>query len=432
MPGSTEGHDDRRFLFLQGPLCPLFAMMGAHLRDAGCEVHRVNFCPGDWLHWHGEGCSSYRGSIPDWPAHVGAEMDSLKITDLVLHGDQRIYHKAAIAEAKARGIDVYCSELGFLRPGWMTLEREGLSTLSHFPVDPARIKAVAAAAGPQDMSPLYPGSAWMEIVPDVIYNLSNVFLRPLYPHYERHTIYPPVIEYLKGGWRLLTKSRRDATVTKEIDALFASGKPYFVMPLQLQGDFQLRAHSPFKGFEEAVEEVMLSFARAAPSEAVLVLKSHPLDAGFEDWASVIGSLASRYRISDRVLFLDGGRLDRLFEKASGVVTVNSTAGLEAMQAGLPVKTLVPAHFDIAGLTAGCSLDDFWTVVPKPDPELLAEFIQAIAASIQVRGSIHNKDGLKAAARNMADRILARTVNEPGAFEAEPPRLPRARALGINL
>lgn len=432
LPRQSGPAADRRVLFLQGPLSPFFRLAGERLAKAGCKVFRINLCPGDWLHWHGEGCVSFKGKASGFGAFCDAFMERHGITDLVCHADQRIYHKAAIQAAQARGVRVFVTELGLLRSGWMTLEREGLATLSRFPADPERIMSIAAQVGAVDFSPAYPKSTYLEIVPDVVYNLANVFLWFLYPHYQRHTIYPPVLEYIRGGWRMLWAKRRDRIVAREIGAVKASGLPYFVLPLQLEGDFQLRSHSPYESFAQVIEEVLTSFSKSAPREAKLLLKTHPLDAGFENWPATVQALAARHGVADRVHFLDGGRLDSLFSGAAGVVTLNSTAGLEALQAAVPVKALVPAHYAIDGLTHQGTLDTFWTELPRPDPALLQAYLTAAAGTIQIRGSIHNREGTEAAAGNLAKRLLEISVNEPGAFVEPPPRLAAARALGVPL
>ena len=59
-----------------------------------------------------------------------------QITDLVLHGDRRPYHIIAAEEARARGIAVIATDLGYVRPDWLTLEYDGMTTYSRFPRDP--------------------------------------------------------------------------------------------------------------------------------------------------------------------------------------------------------------------------------------------------------------------------------------------------------
>jgi capsular polysaccharide export protein len=423
---------NRRVLFLQGPLSPFFRLAGKLLEDRGLEVFRINFCAGDWLHWHGNECTSFKGKVSDWSSFIEGFLSNNKITDLVLHGDQRIYHRIAIEKARQHDVQIAVTELGALRPGWMTLEKNGLSTLSHFPCDPEEILEVAKGAGEVDLTPFFPSSFWLQTGPDIAYNFTNVFLKPLFPNYERHTIYPPIEEYLRGAIRLLSEKKRKIESERVIRNLQDAKRSYFLMPLQLEGDFQLRRHSPFESFADVLDKVFCSFAREAPGEAHLVLKSHPLDVGFEDWPSVSSSLVSKYGLKERVNFLDGGGLAKPFEAATGLITVNSTAGLEAIRVGVPVKTLVPAHYDIAGLTHQGDLDSFWNQPVKPNPETLEIYIRALAAATQIRGSIHNRDGVKVAAINLANRIENRELNSFGAFVDPPPRLEAARKLGVPL
>ncbi|GGB48982.1 capsular polysaccharide biosynthesis protein [Roseibium aquae] len=429
---ADTGPETRRVLFLQGPLSPLYRQMGLLVRAMGHEAFRINICAGDWLHWHGPECTSFKGRPQDFGAFVGAFMDDHRITDLVLHGDQRIYHRAAIGEGRDRGVYVAVTELGMIRPGWMTLERNGLSTVSHFPRDPSAIRRISEDCGPVDRSPAFPSSFWLQTVPDVIYNLANVAGQVLYPHYQRHTIYHPVPEYLRGGWRLLNKAKRDRQADAILRDVVGKAASIFLLPLQLEGDFQLRRHSPYQSFSQVIGEVVRDFAAHAPPQSHLILKSHPLDIGVEGWGGVISSAADQARVKERVHFLDGGHLDSLFQHVHGVVTVNSTAGLDALIHGIPVKTLVPAHYDIEGMTHQGGLSGFWNAPQPPDMDLCAAYLNAIAATIQVRGSIHNKDGVPVAARNMVERILARTLNEPGGYLPDPPRLEPARRIGVPL
>ncbi|CTQ53977.1 Capsule polysaccharide biosynthesis protein [Roseibium album] len=423
---------NRRILFLQGPLSPFYRLAGKHLEGRGLDVFRINFCAGDWLHWHGHECTSFKGKVCEWPDFIEDFLQTNEITDLVLHGDQRIYHRIAIEKARRHHVQIAVTELGALRPGWMTLEKNGLSTLSHFPCEPENVREVANGVGDVDLTPRFPSSFWLQTCPDVVYNLTNVFLKPLFPNYERHTIYPPIEEYIRGAVRLLTEKKRKIPAEKLIRNLQEENRSYFLLPLQLEGDFQLRRHSPYESFSDVLDKVFCSFAKEAPMDAHLVLKSHPLDVGFEDWRSVSNSLANKYGLNERVHFLDGGGLAKPFETTAGLITLNSTAGLEALQVGVAVKTLVPAHFDIAGLTHQGDLASFWNQPVKPNPEMLRDYIRALAATTQIRGSIHNKDGVKVAALNLADRIESRQLNPFGAFVDPPPRLEAARKLGVPL
>ncbi|WP_417769741.1 capsule biosynthesis protein [Stappia sp.] len=428
-PGNGEGDAGgrRHFLFLQGPLSPLYRHVGARLREAGHRVSRINFCAGDWLHWHGTGTECWRGPLAGWPDAVARRIADEAVTDLVLHGDTRPCHRPAVLAAEAAGIAVHVTELGLLRPGFMTLERGGLATLSRFPDDPARIRDIAGAAGEPDLSPRFPGSFALEAWQDLSYHLPNVAAAPLFPNYMRHTPLHPLQDYalwlkrLAGAWM-----RRRIAARRQADVL-ADPRPFFVLPLQIEGDYQIVAHSPFASMREALALVVRDFLDNAPKDARLIVKAHPLDNGLVDWAGELGPLGG----GDRVVFLDGGSLDALWPRASGLVTVNSTAGLDGLRKGVSVKTLVPALYDIDGMTHQGNLAGFWSAPARPDAALVGDFVRALAATTQLRGSIHNREGLKVAVETISARLLEEDPSASRGLE-EPPRLARARALGVRL
>lgn len=422
----------RSFLFLQGPLSPLFSRIGDALAGHGHDVHRINLCFGDWMDWRRGGAVGYRGPVEGWADFVDRFMADRRVTDLILHGDRRIYHRLAAERARARGIKVIATELGILRPDWMTIERDATSTGSHFPADPDAVRRIAAKVPEPDLTPLYRGSFFKVAAPDVVYNLSNVLFGFLYPRYQRHTIYHPVVDYSAWIVRLVSERARQRRAARVFGALRKSGAAYFVVPMQLEGDFQIRDHSPYSGMAEALGAILASFSAHAPAASRLLVKAHPLDNGLEAWPKIIDRLVGEYGLSGRVDFVDGGRLDDMLASAAGMVTINSTAGIEGLMCGCPTKTLTPAIYDIAGLTDQQDLDTFWSRPGRPDADLLAAYIRALTGTIQVRGTIYSNDGLAAAVANMAERILDDTLNMPDAFVDPPPRLDRARKLGAPL
>ena len=395
----------RSFLFLQGPLSPLYRRLADELERHGHAVCRINLCCGDWLHWRRSGGIDYRGTPLDWPDFVARIIREHCITDIVLHGEQRPYHKAAANVARYRDVRVIVTELGYIRPDWMTLELDGTGANSHFPRTAEEVVRLAAACPEPDLERKYPAHFFNVAAPDVIYNLSSTLLWLLYPHFRRHTIYFPPLEYTAWIGRLLTASRRDGEARATAGELKLGGKPVFVMPLQLEGDFQIRVHSPFKGQAAAISHVVGSFSRHAPRGSHLLIKTHPLDNGLEGWPASIERIAREHRVSDRVHLLDGGALADLWPATNGVVTINSSAGLEAVLSGVPVKTLGPAIYDVPGLTHQGDIDGFWSAPFQPESGLAKAFVRALTGSVQVRGTIYSRPGLDAAVINMARRIL---------------------------
>lgn len=395
----------RSFLFLQGPLSPLYGRLADELERHGHAITRINFCFGDWLHWRRPGAIQFRGRPGDWRDFVARIIRERKITDVVLHGDQRPYHKTAAEVARFYDARIIVTELGHIRPDWMTLEVDGSGASSHFPDDAETIQRLAAACPEPDLKKQYPAHFIHVAVPDVVYNLSSTLLWFLYPHYQRHTIYWPPLEYAAWIARLLTAARRDGEAKAKSEDLKRGGHPVFVMPLQLEGDFQIRVHSPFKGQAAALTRVIGSFSRHAPRASHLLVKTHPLDNGLEGWPAIIRRIAREHGVDGRVHMLDGGALADLWPAVNGLVTINSSAGLEAIMAGVPVKTLGPAIYDVAGLTHQDDLDVFWSAPTPPDPALARAFVRALTGTVQVRGTLYSRTGLEAAVDNMARRIL---------------------------
>lgn len=347
---------------------------------------------------------------------------------MLMHSEQRPYHREAAAVARSRGVAVYVTELGYLRPDWMTLERYGNSVDSLFPIDAEAIRAIAAGAPEPDGGVLYPREPGLETVDDLRNSLPNVFAWWLYPHYRAHGLHHPFAAYARFLWREAQAGKRTEAAQQVRNRL---RPPFFLFAMQTDTDFQIRTNSQFEDAAEALRLVMRSFAGHAPRETRLVVKKHPGDLGPIHWAAAVPRLAAEAGIADRVDFVDGLPMSAWVEDAAGVVTINSSAGIDALAAGRPTLSLSPAIYDIPGLTHGGPLDGFWQAPEAPDASLFAAFRRALAASIQVRGTIYSRAGTRAAAEGIARRILSGTVGAPGAATEPPPRHAKARALGIR-
>jgi capsular polysaccharide export protein len=206
--------------------------------------------------------------------------------------------------------------------------------------------------------------------------------------------------------------------------LLESGTAYFLVPLQLQYDYQVRANSSYEGLASFIDQVVESFAAHAAPDVDLVFKVHPMDNGLENWAAVVRRAAARHAVEGRILTVDGGDLNVLLSKTKGCLVINSTAGLYAVRAHCPTKVLGTAIFDIPGLTHAGPLDTFWQNADRVDDKLVDAFVRAIAATIQVKGSFYDPDGRKAAIAQIVDRVATARINQPGAFVSVPPRLDR--------
>ena len=396
---------DLHIVFLQGLPSPFFKRVGQGLTQLGCRVTGINLCVGDQLFWRGVNTINYRGRLENWGLFIFEFYAAQQVTDIVLLGEQRSYHKIAIELAQARGIRVTVIDFGYLRPDWITVERDGMGGGSHFPKDPAVIMALASSAPVADLAQRYTDGFWTMAWGDMHYHFSNLFYFWLFPNYRRpYKRDPPFIHYYSIGKRLFFASRKHQAAMVRLVELQVERAQYFLFPLQLENDFQIVSYSPFSGQKEALRLVLRSFATHASPQTRLLIKVHPLDPGVENWSRFIAEVADELGIKSRLDYFDGGNLDDIIITALGVVTINSTVGLRALQLNRPVMVLGEAIYHVAGLTFQESIDEFWTRAQKPDSVLREAFINVLCHYFQIRGTFYSEPGLSTAVNEMVDHL----------------------------
>ncbi|MEM9493500.1 MAG: capsular biosynthesis protein, partial [Myxococcota bacterium] len=358
---------------------------------AGMEVFKVNFCLPEEIRWPTP-ATRYSGRLEDWDRWLERYCVDNQITDILYYADRLPYHAAAGQVADRLGLRAWVLENGYLRPDWLTFEPFGMSDRSRLPRSQARRQALARQGAGANLSPRFRHSFAEEGFAEVCYGLASAIGRLRYPNYRSDRYYPPIYDYLSWGLRWtqqLATARARRRVSREIEAGALS---FTLLALQLQSDYQIRASSPYDHLAEMLEEVIANFARRAPHDRHLIIKGHPLDNGCENWPRVIRRLSRDHGVRHRVHWLDGGDLDALIRRAQGLITVNSTVGIKALLADCPVLALGSAIYDEPGLTHQRGLDRFWTSPDRPDSAHLEQFLGALIAWSQVRGSFYDPEG----------------------------------------
>lgn len=351
----------RRFLFLQGPISPFFWRLGQALETRGHVIHRINVCLGDRLFWPGR-ATDFRDRLRDWPPFIAEFLDRHAITDLVLLGEQRPYHRIAIAAARMRGVAVTVTDFGYIRPDWVILERDGMNRDSRFPRDPEAILELARDLPPVDWSKRYNDNFPSQARWDVAFHLANLAPWP-FPYFESFLKFHPVPNYLATGWHLLMRKVEARRVRRNVLQAMPPGAPFWLYAMQMETDYSIRAYSPFPDMDTPIEEAIEAFARSAPHDGHLVVKVHPLDPGLKRWPARIRRMAARHGVKGRVHYVGIGVLDDLILTGQGVVTVNSTVGIRALQLGRPVHAQGDAIYRVPGLTHTGRLEEFWEAPP---------------------------------------------------------------------
>ena len=399
---------DRRFLFLQGPHGPWFHRLGQLLRSAGAQVWRVGFNLGDRIFWPGPGYVAFDAPQADWPATCTALMDRHAITDLVLYGDTRPVHAQAVAIARERGITVHVFEEGYLRPYWVTYERGGAN--GHSRVMDLTVADMQAALARVDLdlpdTPATWGDMRQHIVWGALYHGCVALGFRAYRNFRPHralTVGQEFVVYLK---RLILMpfhrlERRLATAR-----IRRGGFPYHLAILQLEHDASFRDHSPFSSMTEFLALVIDGFAKGAPRHHHLVFKAHPLEDGRVPLLPEIRRLAAARGVAERVHFVRGGKLAQLLNDARSAVTVNSTAGQQALWRGLPLRSFGTAVYAKPEFVSAQPLEAFFTAPQRPDTQAYRDYRHFLLETSQVVGGFYSARGRRALLRQVADMMLS--------------------------
>lgn len=201
-------------------------------------------------------------------------------------------------------------------------------------------------------------------------------------------------------------ARREDADNKKLGRLLSKDTPFYLLPLQLDSDAQIRTHSPFANMHEVMDVVFSSFAQYAPADAVLVVKNHPLDMGLVQHEQTAQQLARHYDLEQRMLFLQMGSMPSLLSHTLGVVTVNSTVGGSSLLHAVPTKVLGEAIYNLPELSYAGTLDDFWQDLTRPDMNLFHYFRNVAIHATQINGGFYTASGIKMAVGHSLPALLA--------------------------
>ncbi len=401
----------RVFLFLQGPHGPFFEQIAAALSAAGHQVLRVALNSGDCsLSSHHAQYLPYRGRPANFQTWVKKVILDYEVTDVLLYGDCRTYHQEVITLKHDLNLKIWVLEEGYLRPNWVTLECDGVNAHSNL-VERFRAWLTQTNTRHLDLQAFENSKPVGRTLRGLvfwchIYYLKRFFGTVLYPFYRSHR---PVSYLLEAvAWlRKLTVRRLGRVRRSElaVQSLLESPEPFYLVPLQLDADAQVLHHSDYVNMRQFLNEVLTSFAQHAPKNSRLAVKVHPLDSEVVNYQRVVNQLAIPLGIKNRVVFLETGAIPVLLKHAAGVVTVNSTVGLQAIHHRCPTKVMGRAIYNQPELTAQCALDAFWQRLPKPKHRFYQSLRYFLLKDCQINGSFYSIRGRKVLIPALVERLL---------------------------
>lgn len=373
-------------LLLQGPVGPFFDRLASWLQERRIDVARVAFQAGDVRDSRVLEPICFEGTAEAWPEFFDQLVSRLNVDCIVLFGQVRSYHRAAVARAKARGLGVVVLEEGYIRPGYITMELNGVNgystTLQQYTWDPSAPGPAVRLEKPLNTKGQFGLMARSAMVHYWAMNAGKKRF-PFYQHHKSACI-TDYCKYWVKSW--LNKQVHRWQDERRVNWL--TGLTFYLVPLQHDGDSQITHHSRFGENTKFIFEVMRSFADHAPEDTLLVFKQHPFSRGGPGHAGFIRSLARELNISHRVLHMVEGHTPTLVKQAAAVIVINSTVGLQTLLHRRPLMALGEAIYTGPGLTYQGALQDFWGNYHVPEESAVKHLVNQIIHLTQVPCNVY--------------------------------------------
>ena len=380
----------KNYLLLQGPRGFFFYKLGKYLQRLGKTVYKINLNGGDLITYPiFRNVYNYRDKLENFEEYLKNFISNKKIEIVLLYGDYKVYHRIAVKVCKELNIPLYVFEEGYIRPYYITLEKYGINGFSDLPKDPEFYRKLCSIEIEEDLPVNF--SYLKQTLSRAIHYIFLELLWWYFPNYVFTKNYRPYLPWIfcwiRGLIRKPLYLYKEKPLFKKILKL---RKKYFLVVLQVHNDSQIHLHSDYKSVEEFIIDVMHSFSKHAKLENYLVIKHHPMDRGFKNYKRLIDNLSERLNLRGRVFYIHDMRLPILIKGSLGVITINSTVGLQALYHNVPVKVMGRAVYDIQGLTFQGHLEDFWKNPGQVDRELYKKFRAYVIKTRQLNGSFWGK------------------------------------------
>ncbi len=376
-------------LLLMGPLGSFFARVAAHLEQRGVPVWKVTFP----LHEFGfppHMRLPYNGAMADFRAFLREAIETKGIRHLFMYGDFIDPHRIAIELVQelnrerpaAARIEAWVFELGYVRPNYVSLERERVNARSGL----NRPVAFYQALPPVETIPQAQretGIRWRK------WWKTPTFIQHAFTPYRiiegPHKLQPQP-SYLLAQLRGLARKHLYRISERSILRRLRGTEPYILVPLQVSSDSQISLGSHYEGMEPFIEELIASFAAHGRPHDLLAFKHHPRDRGYNHYGRLIRRLAKAHGVGARVLYFHDGPLGPILKRARAVVTINSTVGLQALYHGRPTKVLGRTFYNLPGLCDQQPLESFWQAPEPSDRALFRRFYTHLIETTQINGN----------------------------------------------
>jgi capsular polysaccharide export protein len=393
-----------RVLILQGPIGGFFSYLARDLTDRGHTVARFCFNAGDFLYSRPFRPINYTGGQKAWRAWLRKFCGTWKPDVILLFGDQRPIHRIAIQVARERGIGIYAFEEGYIRPSYVTFEKGGNNARSPLLSNGMKFEDIEEPPEAPELRSQFGAMSWRAIF-YYLAKAGGTVLYPGYLHHRRRTVLNEIYLWTRSWIRLLRNQDRDRQLIDQLRS--DNAPPFFLVALQVHDDLQLLRHGRGWRNGSLAKAIISSFADKGPPDHLLVFKVHPMDRGHRRYQNQISEAARKFGVADRVSILQTGPLAPVVRAAKGLLTINSSSGIAAIDAGIPVLAFGKAIYGIPGLAkGGATIEDlhaYWQKPVPPDENLARRVVAVLKRDHMLPGSFY----LRETWPGMCERIDAR-------------------------
>ena len=294
-----------------------------------------------------------RGKALFWCGWAEKMLQQERPDAIVLWSGLQVYQVAVAKVAEREGVRTFYLENGFF-PQTTQLEEFGVNWRS-------RISQVESAE-------------FLEIERDPE-GLEEIFSLPIVPRERRKA----------GIWAKDERSARELTLPAG----------FVFVPFQVSKDSQIKLFSPWiSDMSKLLAEVWAGvelFNLASNNSLQVVVKEHPSDFGRVDYSELRCQWEAK-----GVIFGNSVSTAELIEKASVIITINSSVGAEALLRRKPVIVLGQAVYDRPGVTfsAGSAAEIAEALAKMADPDSrkdLEAFVYYLYEKRLVKGHWKNLD-----------------------------------------
>lgn len=203
----------------------------------------------------------------------------------------------------------------------------------------------------------------------------------------------PAIRGLKAKWYQSLLSTPPSNPPEDI----ILPDKFIFLPFQVQDDTQVLLYSPriqtMGAFVECVVRGVKQYNLNYQDDMWIVIKEHPSDFGRVDYSA----LKEEYK-NDKIIFLRYYSTPELIASSQGIITLNSTVGIEALLQHKPVITLGNSFYNIDGLVRCVTqvdqlADEIPFVFAEPDHQLIDKFLYYLRYQYLAEGSWRQPDAM---------------------------------------